>query len=87
MMKIEELKTFEAELIGTTNDHVKKYIGEVRKCYTFQKRLFLERNDGHVIRTSEVKEINSCNELISIKTKNSSYDLKVCEVQEDVENV
>lgn len=87
MMKIEELQAFEAELIGTTNDYVKKYIGEVRRCYTFQRRLFLERDDGHIIRTSEVKDIDSSNELISIKTKNSSYDLKVCEVQEDVKNV
>lgn len=87
MMSIEELQTFEAELIGTTNAHVTGYVGEVRKCYTFRKMLFLERKDGHVIKTSEVKEINHCNELISIKTKNSSYDLKVCEGKEDVKNI
>lgn len=71
-----------ARLIRTTNEKVKKYIGEVRSCYFNGNNLTMVREDGHYISTSKVEEITSNAEdlnKIMVKTLNSIYELEIIE--------
>lgn len=67
-----------AKLIHTTNERIKKYIGDVRTCQMRDdKRFLLKRDDGHYILTSEVKEFNQNERIIFFKTLNSEYSLEI----------
>lgn len=71
-----------ARLVGTTNEKVKKYIGEVRHCYFNGNNLTMIRKDGHCISTSKVEEmVSSVEDLnkIIVKTLNSTYELEIIE--------
>lgn len=71
-----------ARLVETTNEKVKKYIGEVRRCYFNGNNLTMIRDDGHYISTSKVeKMVSSAEDLnkIIVKTLNSTYELEVVE--------
>lgn len=65
-------------LIDTTNERVKKYIGDIRTCQMREdKKILLQREDGHYILTSEVKEFNQSGRIIFFKTLNSEYSLEI----------
>lgn len=71
-----------ARLVGTTNEKMKKYIGEVRHCYFNGNNLTMIRDDGHYISTSKVEEmVSSAEDLnkIIVKTLNSIYELEIIE--------
>lgn len=72
-------KIFKAKLLDTTNDRVKKYIGEIRSC-ALSDRLFMIREDGHYINTSSTKKLipEKDDELV-VLTSNSTYKLKIVE--------
>lgn len=68
--------SFKARLVNTTNENVKKYIGEVRTCTIHGNLLFMIREDGHMIRTSEIKKMKKWEYKYEIETNNSIYELE-----------
>lgn len=76
-------KIFKAKLLDTTNDNVKKYIGEIRNC-ALSDNLYMVRGDGHYISTSSTKKLipEKDDELV-VLTLNSTYRLKIVESQNE----
>lgn len=65
-------------LVYTNNEHIEQYVGEIRKCrFHDGKRLLLTREDGHYILTSEVKKFIQNGQKITVRTKNSIYELEI----------
>lgn len=65
-------------ILDTTNEHVKKYIGEIRTCRMLDNKSIVLETPEHFIRTSPVVEITD-DEVLIIKTKNSTYILEILE--------
>lgn len=71
-------------LVNTTNEKIKKYIGEERNYFQMYGCACLESltEPGYGIRTSKILNEKRDENKIVLETKNSTYELEVLE--EDV---
>ncbi len=70
------------KILDTTNGRAKKHIGEVRTFRMLPNKSIILEKQGHFIRTSPVVEISQDN-LLTIKTLNSVYQLEIIEEIKD----
>lgn len=78
------VSVLKVKIIDTTNEHVKRYIGETRTCRMLENKSIVLETPDHVIRTSPVVEITH-DDLLIIETKNSVYTLEILEELKDEE--
>jgi len=68
-------------ILSSTNDAIKKYIGEIRNMFIQNNQLCLEKLDkpGWGITTSRILEQTREGDILTVKTLNSIYELEVVE--------
>ncbi len=72
------ISVLKVKILDTTNEHVKGFVGEVRTCRMLENKSIVLETPEHFIRTSPVVEITD-DEVLTVKTKNSTYILEVLE--------
>ncbi|WP_097006558.1 hypothetical protein [Lacrimispora amygdalina] len=56
---------------------ISKFIGEEVNAYYMDNRLYLQNDEMGVLRTSAVNKINRLGELISFRTEDSEYEIRL----------
>lgn len=66
---------FMGKLLDTTNEKYKEFESEIRRC-GIGDCLFMIREDGHWIKTSEIEDLKYSGNKIYVITLNSMYTLE-----------